>query len=97
MWWNDLLNLFSALEPTAQEIIKITDPDPNFNPLPNALWDAEDTIKLLIRFAINFGFIFVLIRFIYYPTAISKTSSLAVRPMGETWCSTMWGQRLNCS
>lgn len=43
-----------------------------FNPLPNALWDAEDTLKLVIRFAINFGFILVLIRYIYYPAARRK-------------------------
>lgn len=72
MWWNDLLSVWSAVEPVTQEIIKLSDPDPNFNPLPNALWDAEDTIKLLIRFGINFGFIFVLIRFIYYPAAKRK-------------------------
>lgn len=46
--------------------------DPNFNPVPNKIWDAEDTLKLIIRFAINTAFLTTLVRGIYYPVSRRK-------------------------
>ena len=43
-----------------------------FDPFNMELWDAEDFLKLVIRFVINTFFVVILVRYVYYPVSRRK-------------------------